>query len=275
MFIANLVQKSLNIFNSQVLDRPSCAGKFALFAMLAVFAAGCTGMGEPIIISPTMPLARDHARIIVKRYSADKSDTDSLYSDFSARIYINGKKFGSMSPGDSLFTDVYKGRISITVDNKAMPGKYSVSLNAKPNAEYKFDISARAESNASGRFFGIFDLSSYKKSKKNTGLFKIVEVASEKLGVGPAFSPVKVEQKKKSIVAPVKIKKKKIQAITPMTLAPKQKFIFIQSKPSTPPAKPLVSAAKKRLLELKKLLDEELITKKDYDLKKRQILKMM
>ena len=284
MLFLSFVPKYPNFYHLQILANVLRAFKFSLIVVLAIFATSCSGKRGAISNVSTTLLAQDQARIILKRFPANKSDTDSLYSRLSARISFNGKKVGEMSPGDSFSTDVNHGRIRITIDNEIMPGQYSISLNAKPKTEYKFDISARAASNSSGKFFGIFDLKSYESSNENSGLFKIVEVSSKKLATTPSLPPVKAAPKQKPIIQskpllePVKVapKQKPIiqskQILAPVKVAPKQKTI-IQLKPSSAPVKPFVSRSKKRLLELKTLLDEELISRKDYDLKKRQILR--
>ncbi len=283
MLLSNIASKSINGFK---LNLPASSSLFSLcllYMILAIFLSGCTGMRDAIVDTPKTPLAMDQARIIVKRISANKSETDSLYSEFSARVYVNGKRIGVMAPGDVLFTDVSQGATNIKVDNRLMPGKYSLSINVKPNTEYKFDVSARPETNAPGKLFGIFDKGTYDKSNNNTGLFKVVEVLSKKNEKTPSISSMKAEPKQKTIIkskpvfAPVKAmpKQNKIirskTRIAPVRTVPKQKPTS-KVKRFSPKAKPQISPSKKRLIELKKLLDEELITKKDYDHKKRQIL---
>jgi hypothetical protein len=286
MLLTNIASKSLNIFKLNLSASSSSFSICILFMMLAIFLSGCTGMRDAIIDVPKTALATNQARIIINRIPSNKSKTDSLYSDFSARIFVNGKKLGAMAPGDVIFTDINQGITIIRVDNPAMPGKYSLSVNVKPNTEYKFHVSARAESNAPGKLFGIFDKGTYDKSNKNTGLFKIVEVFSKKSEKTPYVSTRKVAPKKKTVIkskpisepARNKPKQKLIirskKNIAPVKALPRQKSSS-KLKISLPKAKPQVSPSQKRLIELKKLLDEELITKKDYEVKKRQILKKL
>jgi hypothetical protein len=284
MLLLNIASKSRNIFKFDLSFSSSLFSKYLLFIMSVIFLSGCAGIRDAIVEIPQKPLAKDQARIIVKRIPANKSKTDSLYSELSARVYVNGKKLGSMVPGDVIFTDVNKGFANIKVDNKALPGKYSLSINLKPNTEYKFDISARAESNAPGKLFGIFDKGTYDKSNKNTGLFKIIKVFSKKIEMIPIINPVNPIPKQKSFIksnpisAPVKAIPKQSPIIrsktgkSPIKAMPKQKTTS-KVKRSSPKVESRISPSQKRLIELKKLLDEELITIKDYDLKKRQILK--
>ena len=268
----------------------------SFLVIVALLATGCSGMRESVQNIPKTLIPKDQARIILKRAPANKSATDSLYSGFSARVSFNGKEIGELAPGDIFFKDVNKGPLNIAIDNKAMPGNYSVSLNANPNTEYKFDISARAESNAPGKLFGIFDLNTYKKNNKNTGLFKIVKAVAKRLGKVNSVLPAGSENKQKSIIKsksllpPTKvvpnqkltIKSKSVQ--TPIKAAPKQKLEIQPKSVSTPvkanvKRKPIIkpkstiSPLQKRLIELKKLLDEELITQKDYEFKKLEVLK--
>ena len=284
MLFANFALRSIKTFKLNLLSSTPQFFRTFLIIFLAMFITGCTGMRGAVIDVPKTPLSKDQARIIIKRVPANVSDTDNLYSDFSARAYVNGKKVGVLAPGDIIFTDVNPGLAMIRVDNRAMPGKYSLSLNVKPNTEYKFSVSARVESNASFKLFGIFDRNSYDKTKKNTGLFKVVKDASKQNQVPSSLSPVKTSLEKKSFIksrplpTQIQVLPKKQLIVPPkqvpvtVKVLPKKKQI-IRSKQKASQVKPMISPSKKRLIELKKLLDEELITKEDYDLKKRQILK--
>jgi hypothetical protein len=303
MLKANIVPKKSNTSNLIFLDKISKYFRFFLLLLFANTLASCTGMREAVNNVPTTPVAQGQSRIILNRAPSSKSDTDSLYSALSARISINGKKVGEMSPGDIFSTDIDQGRSVIAIDNKGFPGKYSISLNAISNTVYKFDVSGRAESNAPGKFFGIFDMNAYGKSNDKSGLFKIVEVSAKERQNNPLLAPVNKGLKQKPInksdpkpplmVAPsiqkpiiqskpipapstgkqkLKLIKKTTRKLAPVKIDPKQK-LAIQSKPTKPVVKPQMSPSQKRLIELKKLLDEELITQKDYNQKKRQILK--
>mgnify|MGYP001214938362 CR=1 FL=1 len=284
MLFANSILRSLKSFKLSLLTSTILFFRTFLLVILTITITSCTGMRDAVIKLPQTPLAQDQVRIIIKRLPATKSDMDNLYSDFSARAYVNGKKVGVLAPGDVIFTDINAGLAVIKVDNRAMPGKYSLSLNVKPNTEYKFDVSARVKSKGLEKLFGIFDRNSYDKSKKNTGLFKVEKASFTKKEISP--SPVKALPEKKTIIksnplsTPVRVFPKKKLLIQPkkvpekVKVLPKKKSI-IQSKPLKTSVKPVISPSKRRLIELKKLLDEELITQKDYDLKKRQILKGM
>jgi hypothetical protein len=163
--------------------------------------------------------------------------TDFLYLALSARVKVDGVGVGELSRGDVASIDVRPGRTIVSVDTATAPGRFSVSFRAEPGYEYTMEISPRSGSFLPDAFLGYTGAFVDSAVNEQSGLFEITEKAAVKFP-SPAGT---------AVVSGVGSGTAKSQQESPAD----------------------------RLRQLKKLLDQGLIDRRDYDRKKEAILNSM
>ena len=216
-----------------------------LILMLACLTVtGCASTGATIQSMPSTLPAPGKARIVVERAS------DFMYLALSARVYVNGQQIATLYRGDAAMTEVDPGQVTVTADTLTAPGRFSVSMNAAPDAEYRFEISPRGDSFAPGAAFGLLGLAADASINEQSGLFQVRDTGAKSFGSAISVAPTS---------APV-------TGATPTD----RKADGVITAPSTSS-----SSAKNRLSQLKKLFEAGLITQQDYERKKADILKSL
>jgi hypothetical protein len=184
-------------------------------------------------------------RITVTRSS------DFLYLALSARVKVNSNEIGSLSRGDTAFTDVPAGRTTISVDTATASGSFSISINLEPNREYVFVVSPRSESYLPGALFGLLGHFADTAINEQSGLFKI------------AGQEVRGGMKAES------------SSSTSTTMSPSPSAGTTSSPSPSKVTSGNSRTPEERLTVLKKMLDDGLISREDWEAKKNEILKSM
>jgi hypothetical protein len=218
-----------------------------LILILLTSVSGCAAPGAAVRDIPSVAPANGLARITIER------STDFLYLALSARVKVNGRQVGELSRGDAVSVDIPSGSALVTVDTATAPGNFSMSLTTKPMQEYMMAISPRSESYGPGVMFGIIGLAVDASVNEQGGLFQVVGKTVKDWTLAPYPRP-------SSHASPPR----EIQTSTP------------RSAPlPAPPSAISKDLPEERLRKLKKLLDGGLISNKDYDQKKEEILRAM
>jgi len=166
--------------------------------------------------------------------------SSGMMSLLSARIDVNGRKVGEIGKGEATNVLIEPGRTLVKVDSAYSPGQFMLSFVAEKGAEYRFDIVDSMEKADAEHVFGSPPKAANGEVLESSSMLKVV-LSGAKLPkpVEPEPAPVKTEP-----------------ALAPAP-APTEKM---------PPT------IEDQLKALKRLYDQELISKEIYMEKQQKIL---
>jgi hypothetical protein len=128
--------------------------------------SGCVS-APPLKSAPTQNVVSDNrARIVFTR------STDFLYLALDARVSVNGQVVAALPRGESTYSDVSPGTVTISVDHPTAPGTFTISFATKAGDTYNTRISPRDFSFGAGALFGVAGLA-IEASPGNGGLFRV------------------------------------------------------------------------------------------------------
>ena len=108
-----------------------------------------------------------HSRLTIKR--AKKM----LYLALKANVYVNGLSLVKLPNGKATIYDVKSGQTTISVNAFAFPGRWTMSFNAEPGANYFIEITPRGESFLWVGGFGFIGAAVDSAISENSGGFKM------------------------------------------------------------------------------------------------------
>lgn len=166
-------------------------------------------------------------------------------SVIKARIEVNGKRIAEIGKGESGEVLIEPGRTLIKIDSSYAPGQMTFSFMGEKGGEYRFDVFDSIDKMDAEHLFGAPPKAANGEVLESSGLLKAT-LFSAKLPASPSKpEPVPVVQASKVEVAPV--------------------------LPTSTVEKPVIPI-KDQLQELKKLYEQELISKEIYLEKQKKIL---
>jgi hypothetical protein len=141
----------------------------ALFAIVAVFCAGCASQPASPIVSTVAP---GQAKIVLTR-----TDTPACIAGCAVQIEANGNHLVELAPGQTFTGGVPAGTITLTAWQSLDIGQYKIEFKAVPGKTYAFEVSPRIEHRVAGIVGGL------------SGLFVETVVSGEHAG-GFKITPV-------------------------------------------------------------------------------------
>ena len=108
-----------------------------------------------------------HSRLTIKR--AKKM----LYLALRANVYVNGSSLVKLPNGKATIYDIKSGQTTISVNAFAFPGRWTMSFNAEPGANYFIEITPRGESFLWVGGFGFIGAAVDSAISENSGGFKM------------------------------------------------------------------------------------------------------
>jgi hypothetical protein len=161
-----------------------------------------------------------------------------------ARIEVNGKRIAEIGKGESGEVLIESGRTLVKIDSSYAPGQMTFSFLAEKGGEYRFDVFDSVDKMDAAHLFGSPPKAANGEVLESNGLLKAT-LFSAKLPAPP-----------KPELAPV-AQMPKLEVSLPQPIAAVDK-----------PALPI----KDQLQELKKLFEQDLISKEIYQEKQKKIL---
>jgi len=170
--------------------------------------------------------------------------SSGMMSILSARVDVNGRKVGEIGKGETTNVLIEPGRTLIQVDSAFSPGQFTFSFTAEKGAEYRFDIIDSMDKVDAERVFGSPAKVVNGEVLESSGVLKAILLS--------ANLPKPVEPEPAPVVEPAKVEPAPVPAPAPVE--------------KTPPA------IEDQLRALKRLYDQELISKEIYIEKQQKIL---
>ena len=113
------------------------------------------------------PIESGYSRLTIKR--AKKM----LYLALRANVYVNGSSLVKLPNGKATIYDIKSGQTTISVNAFAFPGRWTMSFNAEPGANYFIEITPRGESFLWVGGFGFIGAAVDSAISENSGGFKM------------------------------------------------------------------------------------------------------
>lgn len=170
--------------------------------------------------------------------------SSGMMSILKARVEVNGKLVGEIGKGENTNVLIEPGRTIIKVDSAFSPGQFMLSFTAEKGAEYRFEIMDSMDKVDAEHVFGSPPKAVNGEVLESSGILKVT-LSSAKL-------PKPVEPEPAPVVKPAKAEPVPDPAPAPI----------VKTQP----------AIEDQLRTLKRLYDQELISKEVYLEKQQKLL---
>ncbi len=150
----------------------------AVIGIVLTLLGGCAGSSGVDYTSrqDAVPLAPGKARITVVRNGS------LMYLAVDARLDINGERMAALGRGEGYTGNFRPGKTVLTTEAWSAPGRFTISVETKPNHDYVFEISPRGDGAATGMLFGVAGMAAEASVSEQSGPFQIVPISAEKKG---------------------------------------------------------------------------------------------
>lgn len=166
--------------------------------------------------------------------------SSGMMSILSARVDVNGRKVGEIGKGETTNVLIEPGRTLVKVDSAFSPGQFMLSFTAEAGAEYRFEIIDSMEKADAEHVFGSPPKAANGEVLESSGVLKVT--------LSGANLPKPVEPEPAPVIQPAK------------------------TEPAPAPAEKAPPTIEDQLRALKRLYDQELISKEIYLEKQQKIL---